>query len=827
MTDFAPALRRYFQSGRSFWRVSILLIVTALGSAESVAAGATPSSAAVPVDYQKEVQPLLDKYCYDCHGNGIAKGKVSLDEFSSDQDMLSQHDLWLKVLKNVRAGLMPVEDEPRPSAAEIAVLERWIKAKPLNLNPADPDPGRVTVRRLNRVEYRETIRELMGVDYDSEAEFPADDTGHGFDNLGEVLSSSPLLFEKYLQAASTIVDLAVPRNPTTPRRQQVGPRDFKKAGGGGGDLRAMEAGSTSYTFSVNQAGEYQLNVEAFVRRSFDFDPASASLVVLVDDVEQSRHEVVWGGAPIRFEKKEQWAAGKHTLTLQLIPGSPGSATRETYVDVRIGSAQLVGPLAPEHWVPTKNYDRFFSRATPPTSPQERDVYAKEVLRRFVTRAFRRPVDDSTIERLATIARTVYEEPGKRFEDGFARALMAVLASPRFVFRLEEPLASDATQSFPRIDEFSLATRLSYFLWSSMPDEELIGLATRGELRKQLPAQVARMMSDAKSKAFVRNFAGQWLQARDIETVSINARVVLNENGYRGADLKTAFDSAMRKALRAETEMYFEYVMREDRSVLELIDSDYAFLNARLAAHYELPPVEGTELRKVTLPPGSVRGGVLTQGTVLAVTSNPTRTSPVKRGLFVLENLIGQPPPPPPPDIPPLEESKKAHGKEVSLREALSEHRNSPQCSSCHARMDPIGFALENFDAMGRWRDTELKQPIDATGKLVTGETFTDIRDLKRILANERRLDCYHGLTEKFLMYALGRGLDYHDVETVDSIVASLEKNQGKFSSLLMGIIESAPFQKMRREDHRAPSTADVAPRRAVTSTVTVRPTITP
>ncbi|HRE83909.1 MAG TPA: DUF1592 domain-containing protein [Opitutaceae bacterium] len=828
MSDSALVFLSRMVPVQSLWRGGLLIAGLTCLTALRGESPSTSSASLPALDYKKEVEPILDRYCFDCHGNGIQKGKVSLDEFSSDSDRLSRHDLWLKVLKNVRAGLMPLEGEPRPTPVELAVVERWIKSSALELNPADPDPGRVTVRRLNRVEYRETIRELMGIDYDSEAEFPADDTGHGFDNLGEVLSSSPLLFEKYLQAATAVVDRAVPRQPTTPRRRVIAARDFKRGPGeGGGDLRAMTGGTATQVISLEEAGEYEVNIEAFIRRSFDFDSARATLLILVDGVERARHDVEWGSAPIRFTSTETWGGGKHELTLRLLPEAPGSATRETYVDVRIGSALVTGPMAKDKWIPTENYRRFFSRASPPESAAEQEIYLRDSLRTFATRAFRRPVDEATVDRLAAIARSVVHEPGKRFEDGFARAAMAVLASPRFVFRIEEPQNDDTHARFPRIDEYALATRLSYFLWSSMPDEELFALAGRGALRENLRAQVERMLKDPKSKGFIRNFAGQWLQARDIETVSINARVILNEAGEREVDAKTAFDGSVRKALRAETEATFEHVIRENRSVLEWVDSDYTFLNAKLAAHYKLPPVDGAELRKVVLPEGSVRGGILTQGSVLAVTSNPTRTSPVKRGLFVLENLMGLPPPPPPPDIPTLEEAKKGHGKELSLRDALTEHQASPLCSSCHARMDPIGFALENFDAMGRWRETESKQPIDASGRLVTGESFTDIRELKRILVTERRLDVYHGMTEKFLMYALGRGLDYRDVETVDQIVTALEANGGKFSELLYGIIESAPFQKMRREAASPSPIASATPPASLTSLLSPRPLTLP
>ncbi len=773
-----------------------------MATAVAIADGVSAANAdALPApNYAREVEPLLDMYCYDCHGNGVHKGRVALDEFTSEQDLHDRHGLWLKVLKNVRAGLMPAEGEPKPTAAELAILERWIKTQVFKIDPEQPDPGHVTVRRLNRVDYRETIRELMGVDYDSEAEFPADDTGHGFDNLGEVLSSSPLLFEKYLQAAATVVDKAVPRQPRVPRQVTAPPRSFMRSDGVRNTLiKGHTGGETTTVFTVKEAGEYRLELEAGVSRSFDFDPGSSLATIRVNGERVMEREIRWGSRSVRFDRTLELPSGQLELTLALEPQMGGDDLEATFFDIRVNAARLTGPLAADRWEPAENYARFFPHGEPPADAAGRDAYVREALRAFVTRAYRRPVADATVDHLVTLARSVYTQAGQRVEDGFARAAMAVLASPSFIFRLEEPLAADRAQPFPRIDEFALASRLSYLLWSSMPDRELFELAEKGALREQLPAQVSRMIADPKSKAFVRNFVGQWLQARDIETVSINTRVILRDPQLQFEELRKAFDGPMRRLLRSETETYFGHVLREDRSLLELIDSNYTFLNARLAAYYGLPPIEGDELRKVELAPDSVRGGILTQGTVLAVTSNPTRTSLVKRGLFVLENILGQPPPPPPVDIPPLEESVRKGGGTVSLREVLAEHRSSPQCSSCHTRMDPIGFALENFDAMGRWRGTEDGLPIDASGQLATGESFVDIRDLKRLLVNERRRDTYQGITEKFLIYALGRGIDYRDVPTVDSIVDALETSGGKISTLVMGVVQSAPFQRMRRD----------------------------
>lgn len=418
-------------------------------------------------------------------------------------------------------------------------------------------------------------------------------------------------------------------------------------------------------------------------------------------------------------------------------------------------------------------------------------------------------------RLVRLAQGIESQPGGTFEQGVARAMMAILASPRFLFRFEQADPADARARYPRVDEFSLASRLSYFLWSTMPDRTLFDLAQRGELRANLREQVGRMLRDPQAEAFVHNFTGQWLQARDVEFVPINKRAVLGLGPPTGLP-SIEFDMDMRKAMRAETEMVFDHVMRGDRSLLELVDSNYTFLNEKLAKEYGVPGVTGKAMRLVELAEGSPRGGVLTEGTVLTVTSNPTRTSPVKRGQFILQNILGTPAPPPPPNIPALEETKAAFGgREPTLREMLATHRKNALCSSCHGRMDPLGLALENFNALGNWRTSDAGQPIATAGKLITGETFGDIRDLKRIITHERRADFYRCVTEKVLTYALGRGLELGDVEAVDRIVDRLESDGGRFSTLLFGVIDSAPFQRQRRI---APKPTETSSRMALNST---------
>jgi hypothetical protein len=525
------------------------------------------------------------------------------------------------------------------------------------------------------------------------------------------------------------------------------------------------------------------------------------------------------------------------MDFELRPLTPGLEQVRT-LSMQIKSVTVSGPTAKKYWVKPANYAKFFPKDVPKTA-EGRGDYARELLGNFASRAFRRPVDTETTDRLVKLAESIYKQRGKTFEAGVAQAMVAVLASPRFIFREENVEPSADGQSYALVDEYALASRLSYFLWSSMPDEELFQQAAAGTLRKNLSDEVARMLADKRSVALEKNFVGQWLQVRDIDTVPIDARSVLareqKPDPEKEAQLKrlqelrdkpddslTAAEkdelatlraeffklrqqqpradltSDIRRAMGQETESVFAYILHDDSNLLELLDSDYTFLNERLAHFYGITNVFGQEIRLVTLPPDSPRGGILTEGTVLAVTSNPTRTSPVKRGKFILDNILGIPPLPPPPNIPPLEDALKGMTNHVpTLRESLAVHRENPLCASCHDQMDPLGLALENFNAMGMWRTQEFAEPIDVSGKLVTGESFTNVQELKQILVKDHAEDFYRTLTEKLLTYALGRGLDYYDVETVDQIVARVEKSGGKPSALFVGIIESAPFQKTR------------------------------
>lgn len=498
------------------------------------------------------------------------------------------------------------------------------------------------------------------------------------------------------------------------------------------------------------------------------------------------------------------------------------------------------PKSTERLAQRKNYERFFPGSVP-EEETARIEYTRKILTDFATRAFRRQVDKETVDRLVALAIGVTQQDGFTYEMGVAQAMVATLASPRFLFRDETSFDANSDDRFPLIDEYALASRMSYFLWSTMPDEELFELAATGQLRANLDSQIERMTTDKRFDEFIKNFAGQWLHTREIESVNISVGDITHRDkldpelvaarekyktleeipeAKRTADQQQAFtrnqkivrtkfntDKPARfsgqlkppilKAMRQETEMYFEHIIREDRNIVELIDSDYTFLNKTLASHYKISGVKNSEMQKVSLDAGSPRGGVLTQGTILVVTSNPTRTSPVKRGVFILENILGTPPGAPPPNLPALEDITPDDLDELSLRETLAIHREDALCASCHNRMDPLGLALENFNAMGMWRESELSLSIDPSGTLITGEEFSSIQEMKRILATERIEDFYYCFSETLLTYALGRGLEYHDAETVDHLADTLLKTKGRPSTLIKAIIKSAPFQKRR------------------------------
>ncbi|MDX1679118.1 MAG: DUF1592 domain-containing protein [Akkermansiaceae bacterium] len=749
--------------------------------------------------YHKEIVPLLENYCYDCHAEGLKKGDFSMDSFEDLSKHIKDREHWYPVWNNLRSQIMPPSDELQPSAAEKRKILNWIETEVFELDPDNPDPGRVTLRRLNRNEYRNAVYDLLGVEYDTTETFPPDDSGYGFDNIGDVLSISPLLMEKYMTAAEEVVNLALPDDASA----QMPRVDFD-----GGKFRHPSVPSNWVPFAkpaelvlkmpVKWPGKYRLTLQYSIGGATEATTAGAQLQMAVDGKVLQEEALGWDQrSSIELMAEVQLAKGQREVRVQLKPtAQPQWGEEPLYLNIH--RLTLQGPIDGKQREYSKGYRMILGNGPIPEGGIDaRRAFARKVMRRFVSRAFRRPIIEHDIDRLVKIVEETDKLPGKSFQDGIKRAIMTCLASPRFLFRIEiQPEPNNPDKIVP-LDEYALASRLSFFLWASVPDDELLSLAFRGKLRANLRPQVERMLADPRARRLTESFVGQWLQARDVTTINLSTTSILGVE--TNAEAARIFDPRLREDMQKETYALFDHILREGRPAEELISADYSFLNERLAKFYGIPGVRGEELRKVDLAKHPERGGLLTQGSFLIVTSNPTRTSPVKRGLFVLDNLLATPPPPAPPDVPELEEAQaKAGGKEeLTMREMMVVHRENPDCRGCHARMDPVGLGLENFDALGRYRELQAGKPIDAAGELVTGEKFEDVASLKKILAEGRKRDFYRAISEKMLTYAIGRGIEIHDTTTIDQLVGHLEKNDGKLVELIHAITVSAPFQKRR------------------------------
>ncbi len=758
-----------------------------------------PLSLLGEVSFEKEIEPLLQDYCFDCHGDGSAKGDFSMDEYDDLTKHLDDVEHWLAVWRNLRSQIMPPPKKDQPDLEEKRQLLSWIEKRVFKLDPKNPDPGRVTIRRLNRVEYHYAVRDLLGVEYETWENFPADDTGYGFDTIGDVLSISPLHMEKYLAAASSIVEKALPKGTAA----QIPVRTFD-----GGQFRedGDEKQSADWIPFKSERkvrlktkapakGVYQVSLDYAVRGSDQATDQSAQVELWVNGKKVSERLAGWDQSEkIVLAGQADMIKGDNVVEVRISPrAAPGEGQGEQSAVLK--QITLKGPLDGSYKEFPKGYRMIMVDGEAPKEMRERELYARKIMRSFVSRAFRRPLDRGTVARLVKMAMEVDQLPGRSFEDGIKHAMTAVLASPRFLFRAEIQPEPNNKGKIVQLDEYAIASRLSFFLWSSVPDDELLSLAYNKELRKNLRAQVDRMLESPKSRRFVDNFVGQWLQARDVEGLALDARRIIGTRDRGKAD--RIFNGRLRSDMKTETELFFDFILKNDRPAEELISARYSFLNERLAEFYQIPGVRGQEFRLVDLHEHPQRGGVLGQGTFLIVTSNPTRTSPVKRGLFVLDNLLGTPAPPAPPDIPELEEAAHGSDKPLSMRQMMEVHREKPLCASCHKRMDPIGLGLENFNAIGQFRTKEQGIKIDSAGVLITGEKFNDVAGLKKVLANDRRDDFYRCLSEKLLTYALGRGPEYYDAVTIDFLVNRAKANKGSLKELVMAVIESAAFQKRR------------------------------
>ena len=746
---------------------------------------------AQPAGFDSAVQPFLKSRCVMCHNAKNKSGELDLQHHAAAAQALKDRDVWESVVRKLKSGEMPPKGLPRPPAAELArvtgFIEREYERQDRN---AKPDPGRVTARRLNRAEYNNTVRDLIGIDFRPADDFPADDSGYGFDNIGDVLSLSPVLMEKYLTAAETIVRRAIVAERVQPRatRTQIRAESVamgdqlkaaKLAPGAQGPVPAREALHIRHRFAAE--GDYDVRIALGGSRR---DQPNVTMGLWMDGkLEQTFSVDPKPGGKRSFDARVRVPAGEHRLSAALLDDTFNPANYAMKPNERLLAIDLYEIRGP------------FNPVAPPLPEAHRrllfcghDLNAhtnscdRTLLTPLLRRAFRRDPDPAEVNRLLRLMDRSRTE-GDSFEASFRVAVQAILVSPHFLFRVErdpDPLNADEHH---RISEFELASRLSYFLWSSMPDDELLDLAGAGKLRASLKPQIRRMVNDPKSDALSENFAGQWLQLRNLDEAKPDP------------DRFPLFDDDLRAAMKRESELFFETIVREDRSILDFLDAKFTFLNERLAMHYGIAGVEGSEFQRVTLA-GEQRGGILGHGSVLTVSSYPTRTSPVIRGKWILENILNAPPPPPPPGVPNLDEASV--GNTGSLRQQLEKHRTNAICASCHARMDPLGFGLENYDAVGAWRTKDGKFPIDTAGTLPDGKSFRTPAQLKTILRADK--DAFaQGLTEKLLTYALGRGLERFDRPAVQSISRQLAARQYRFSALLEAIVDSMPFQMRRGE----------------------------
>ena len=818
-------------------RAFIYLPVAALALLGAAPIGESAADAPDEAAFEATVQPFLEDTCLPCHNDRRQRGGLNLESFQSVDSVARDTNTWEKALAKLRTGEMPPEEDPRPHPETLEAVAAWIDREIERVDRlAPPEPGRVTIRRLNRTEYNNTIRDLLGVDVNPADDFPQDDSGYGFDNIGDVLSVSPVLMERYLLAAERVARLAVfgpePMKATLERKNAGArkivesttvPAQYDETG-----LSLPNAVHALHRFPVD--AEYLFRVFPGGIRPAASEPVTFTLWIDGREVASQMLDVT-NQASFATDQQELFgktlefrtrvSAGEHWVAVsipRLYEGLPPSyngpnpsklppfewpefraprfnptperiaEARKRYDenkarirptnDARVGHFEIGGPYEQSLGPVPGSREKVFICGHP------RGKHVAGCARRIVTslaeRAFRRPVPVAEAAKYTGLFRQARQR-GDRFDEGIAVALQALLVSPDFLFRLERDRGDG--KALVAVGPHELATRLSYFLWASQPDAQLRAHADSGALRtpRVLAAEVRRMLADPRATSLVREFGGQWLQYRALENVKPDIEKFPD------------FDTYLRMSMREETERFFARIVAEDRSILEFLDAKYTYLNERLARHYGVPGVSGPAFRLVSLADPN-RGGVMTHGSVLTVSSYSTRTSPVLRGKWVLDNLLDAPPPDPPPNTPAIDEA--AIGASATQREQLEAHRANPTCASCHRRMDPLGFGLENFDPIGKWRDVDGKFPVDASGTLPDGRSFDGPGELRAILSSER--DAFaKALTAKMLTYALGRGLEPYDRRTVRMIARKLPEHDYRFSGLVLEIVNSLPFQ-MRR-----------------------------
>lgn len=761
------------------FRPNVCRLAAALAVAGGLAAQ-TPTSKSPA--FEATVQPVLNRSCLPCHNDRLASGGLNVGGLTHPASINDSREVWEKVIQKIRTGEMPPKGMPKLPEAEMQSFMNFIHRE---FERADQnvkaDPGRVTARRLNRSEYTNTVRDLLGVDFRADKNFPTDDSGYGFDNIGDVLTISPILMEKYIIAAEQIASRAIGADPLPKKPLEAMYHIRHKT------ARRMDVSTIEATHEVEFDGEYIVRIGLPGERAADAKPVTMGFwmdgkLLHSMSVETKPSKLVYFNPYSMEEFRLHLPAGDHTFRVgflndEFVKTLDKKDVYSAKVNKFLESITFVGPFASMLERPSRKKILI-------CDPNTGAACVDRIIGTLARRAYRRPVTKMEVAALAKFVGQAKTE-GLSTEQGVQLAIQAMLVSPHFLFRLErDPNANDPGQVH-KITDLELASRLSYFLWSSMPDEELLSLAEQKRLRAPgvLEAQVRRMLADQKSSALAENFAGQWLEIRNLDSVKPDPQ----KFPEWGPDLKDA--------MRAETRLFFEHLLRENRPMAEFLDAPYTFLNDRLARHYGIEGVTGPEFRLVKLATDQ-RGGILSHASVLTVSSYPTRTSPVIRGKYVLENILGTPPPPPPPDVPTLNE--EAVGNAGSLRQQLEKHRTNSTCASCHNRMDVLGFGLENYDGIGSWRTMDGKFAVDSSGTFPSGKSFKTPAQMRSLLKDDLP-DFARCVTEKMLTYALGRGLERYDRKTVQEITTRLAANGYPFQDLVLEIVRSLPFQNRRGE----------------------------
>jgi hypothetical protein len=778
-------------------RASALLLVASL--AAICAADAPPAGQPLNASAeQNRFTQFVKSNCVDCHDNATKTAGLSLDELVA-QDIGRNQRTWEQVVRKLVERQMPPPETGPPDEKDYDAAVTWLSSSLDSAAAKHLNPGRTeTFRRLNRTEYQNAIRDLLGVDIDVSLFLPPDESSHGFDNI-TVTNFSPAQLNGYLTAAQKISRLAIGNAPRKPSEEvfRIRPdmtQDVHIEG-----LPIGTRGGTLIPYSFPQGGEYDVEIRLMRDRNEEVESLRETheVEVLLDRervklfaVKPPERGAGHQSVDAHLKARIKTTAGPHKVgvtflaksdSLQETMRQPLNVHFNYYRHPRLGPAvyqvAIIGPFEARGPGDTPARSRVF--ICRPTGPKDEEACAERILANLMRRAYRRPVDKQDLEKPLELYRAGRSDGD--FDAGIELALSSVLVNPQFLFHIERDPADVPSKTAYTIPDLELASRLSFFLWSSIPDDELLDLAIEGKLSRPeiLEQQVRRMLADKRSRSIVTNFAEQWLYLRNLDSVNPDMRMFPD------------FDDNLRQAMRQETELFFESVAREDRSVLDLIKADYTYLNERLAKHYGIPHVYGSHFRRVSLDERSHRGGLLRQGSILTVTSYANRTSPVLRGQWVLKNLIGAPPPPPPANVPPLKDNTVSSS--LSVRERLEQHRANETCASCHQLIDPVGFSLENFDAVGRWREFEEGKRLDASGGFIDGSEFGGTSGLEQAMLNRPEL-FVRTLTEKLMTYALGRGIEYYDAPAIRNIVADARANDYQFSQLVIGIVQSTPFR---------------------------------